>query len=76
MHTPRDVTADLIVPRSGALDPVAAANAWFRLKWRQWLEDDTSAAITPDHPRGRDRRRPPPGPAPHRRRALDGEGAA
>ncbi|OWV40411.1 hypothetical protein [Mameliella alba] len=44
---PRDFTADLIVPPSGAFHPIAAIDAWLRLKERQRLEDGTSAAIEP-----------------------------
>ncbi|MBV7394584.1 hypothetical protein [Mameliella sediminis] len=44
---PRDFTGDLIVPPSGQVHPVAAIDAWLRLKERQRLEDGSSAAIPP-----------------------------
>ncbi|KHQ50352.1 hypothetical protein [Mameliella alba] len=44
---PRDFTADLVVPPSGAVDRITSLDAWLRLKARQQLEDGTSAAIDP-----------------------------
>lgn len=45
---PRDFTADLIVPPSGAVHPVVAIDAWLRVKEAQQLEDGTSGRITPE----------------------------